>query len=62
MDKMQRHSTKTGALDGGSPMSHVDVKKWQCCMSLHFPQCHTSNLREGYAPCHYIVGPHVACH
>ena len=24
----------SGALDGGSPMSHVDFKKWQCCMSL----------------------------
>ena len=23
-----------GVLDGGSPMSHVDFKKWQCRMSL----------------------------
>ena len=23
-----------GALNGGSPVSHVDFKKWQCCMSL----------------------------
>ena len=22
-----------GGLDGGSPMSHVDFKKWQCHMS-----------------------------
>ena len=24
------------ALDGGSPMSHVNFKKWQCCMSSSF--------------------------
>ena len=44
-----------GALDGGSPMSHIDFKKWQCHMSLSliFPQCHMSNLRKGYVPCHY---------
>ena len=23
-----------GALDGASPMSHVDFKKWQCHMSM----------------------------
>ena len=38
-----------GALDGGSPMSHVNFKKWQCCMSLtYFPQWHMSNLRKAY--------------
>ena len=25
-----------GALDGGSPMSPVDFKKWQCLLSLSF--------------------------
>ena len=25
---------RKGALGGGSPMSHVDFKKWQCRMSL----------------------------
>ena len=27
-------TNKLGALDGGSIMSHVDFKKWQCHMSL----------------------------
>ena len=28
-----------GALDGGSPMSHDELKKWQCHLSLfvHYP-------------------------
>ena len=25
-----------GALDGGSPMSHVEFKKWLCQLSLFF--------------------------
>ena len=35
-------------------MSHVSV--------AYFPQCHMSNLRNDYVPCHYISKPHVACH
>ena len=27
-------SPLTGALGGGSPMSHVEYKKWQCPLSL----------------------------
>ena len=26
----------TGVLDRGSPMSHVEVKKWQCPLSLFY--------------------------
>ena len=49
-------------------MSHVDfngiIKKWQCLhvSDVYFPQCHKSNLRNDYVPCHYIFSPHVACH
>ena len=35
-------------------MSHVSV--------AYFPQCHMSNLRNDYVPCHYILKPHVPCH
>ena len=31
---LSKQRTFQGALDGGSPMSHVDFKKWQCRMSL----------------------------
>ena len=37
MEKISRNICMVpiyGALDGGSLMSHVDLKKWQCCMSL----------------------------
>ena len=53
-----------GALDGGTPMSHVNFKKWQCRMSLSLiflNQCHMLNLRYDYVPCHYMCSPHVAC-
>ena len=35
---------KVGALDGGSPMLHIDFKKSQCPMSLNLP-CPMSPLR-----------------
>ena len=38
-----------GALDGGSPMSHVDFKKWQCplLLFLQFP----SQIEKKIAKC-----------
>ena len=36
----KRERGVTGALDGGVPMSHVDFKKWQCCMSLSLGNHH----------------------
>ena len=67
--EIDKAKVRTGALDGGgggggSLMSHVDFKKWQCRMSLslYFPQCHMSNLRKGYVPCHYKFYLPVACH
>ena len=51
-----------GALDGGSPMSPVDFKKWQCPLSLllnfhvDFKKvpCPLSILRKVNVPCHYF--------
>ena len=34
VDQVKSDLTKLGALDGGSPMSPVDFKKWQCPLSL----------------------------
>ena len=65
-----------GALDGGgggSPMSHVEFKKWLCQLSLFFNfnvdlkmvPCRMSNLRNGL--CHvdnifsHVDKLHVAC-
>ena len=41
MDPCEQMVNKHGAVDGGSPMSPVDFKKWQCPLSLilEFP-CH----------------------
>ena len=35
-------------------MSHVSF--------AYIPQCHMSNLRKYYVPCHYLFSQHVACH
>ena len=52
-----------GALDGGSPMSPVDFKKWQCPLSLFLKNCPVdlkivscplSILRKVNVPCHYF--------
>ena len=53
-----------GALDGGSQMSHVEFKKMAMSQVsvAYCPQCHMSNLRNEYVPCHYIFSLHVACH
>ena len=40
-----------GALDGGSPMSPVDFKKWQCPLSL-FLKC----------PCRFLNSPMSSVH
>ena len=45
-----------GALEGGSPMSHVEFKKWLCQLFFYFHvnfqmlSCRMSYLRKG--PCH----------
>ena len=55
---------KSGALDGGSPMSPVDFKKWQCPLSLYFlgfpvdfiiVQCRLSIVRNDNVPCHSFL-------
>ena len=54
-----------GALDGGSPMSHVDFMKWQCRMflSLILPNVECKNrLRHyNYKPLTRDTKPYVAC-
>ena len=60
-DSTACHSA-VGVLDGGSPMSHVNVKKWQCPLSYfqNFPvnskivQCPLSILRNENVPCRYV--------
>ena len=55
-------TTTSGALEGGSPMSRVDFKKWSCHMSLLFMfyvaskmiACPISNLRN--ALCRVTIG------
>ena len=37
-----------GALDGGSPMSLVEFKKWQCPLSSFV------HLRNGNVPCRHL--------
>ena len=55
-------SNATGAFDGGVLMSHVDLKKRQCHMSLSLKNlpCPPSNLRNDHVSCYYLAGPRVA--
>ena len=41
---------QTGVLDGGSPMSRVEFKKWSCRMSLSY-SCPMSPLRCCHVAC-----------
>ena len=54
---LPRSTDTVGALDGGSPVSPVDLKKMAMSHVIvaYFPQCHMSNLREGYVYCHYYI-------
>ena len=47
-----------GAFDGGSPMSHVDLRKSQCPMSLNLP-CPMSPLRYPNVACRFSEMVHV---
>ena len=47
---MQQTCRPSGTLGGGSPVSHVDFKKWQCPLSL-FLQCQ----------CQFLINTNVAC-
>ena len=43
MQGAQNQLAIAGALDGGSPMLHVDFKKWQCCpCHLFSPMSHVN--------------------
>ena len=55
-DVHTRHTL--GALDGGSPMSHVDFKKSQCPVSLRLP-CPVSPLRYPNVACRFLEMAHV---
>ena len=46
-----------GALSGGSPMSHVDLKKWQCRMSLSLAMSHATLFLAtmSHVTTHYVT-------
>ena len=52
-----------GGVGGGSPMSHVDFKKWQCCSHLFSSMSHVA-FKERLCPMslHFYLSPHEACH